>query len=413
MATALRTRAAAVRTRVTPARLLALAALAMVVSVAVRVRGTLTSPDGLQLVDLRVYTYGAAELFSGDLYSFTYSEITPDFPLPFTYPPFAALLLYPLHWVGSFAVLGVGWQLATMAATWGVLRLSLVLLLGDRARHGVWVAAAMAWTAGGIWLEPVRTTLDFGQVNVFLVLGVLAAAVARRDWVSGALVGALAAVKLTPAITGLYLLAMGRYRAAALSAVSFVVILGGCLLVVPGATREYFGGVGLDADRVGPVGSAINQSLRGALSRLVGFDVGTGPVWLGAIAVAAGLSVWAWRRLDADDALGTLVVVQLLGLLASPISWSHHWVWLLPTLIWLVHGPLRASWPARALAGGTVVVLAVDVITDLLERQPTIWEIPRPWPEAVAGTVYPVLALALLAVVITGSRRLSPAPAPR
>lgn len=413
MATALRTRAAAVRTRVTPARLLALAALAMVVSVAVRVRGTLTSPDGLQLVDLRVYTYGAAELFSGDLYSFTYSEITPDFPLPFTYPPFAALLLYPLHWVGSFAVLGVGWQLATMAATWGVLRLSLVLLLGDRARHGVWAAAAMAWTAGGIWLEPVRTTLDFGQVNVFLVLGVLAAAVARRDWVSGALVGALAAVKLTPAITGLYLLAMGRYRAAALSAVSFVVILGGCLLVVPGATREYFGGVGLDADRVGPVGSAINQSLRGALSRLVGFDVGTGPVWLGAIAVAAGLSVWAWHRLGADDALGTLVVVQLLGLLASPISWSHHWVWLLPTLIWLVHGPLRACWPARALAGGTVVVLAVDVITDLLERQPTIWEIPRPWPEAVAGTVYPVLALALLAVVITGSRRLSPAPAPR
>lgn len=411
--TTARTRAAALRSGATPARLRVAAAVALVVSVLARVQDTFTSETGLQLVDLRVYTYGAAELFSGELYSFTYSELTPGFPLPFTYPPFAALLLYPLHWVGSFAVLGVGWQLATMAATWGVVRLSLVLLLGPRARHGVWAAAAMGWTAGGIWLEPVRTTLDFGQVNVFLVLGVLAAAVARRDWVSGALVGALAAVKLTPAITGLYLLAMGRYRAAALSAVSFVVILGGCLLVLPGATRAYFGGVGLDADRVGPVGSAINQSLRGALSRLVGFDVGLGPVWLTAVAVAAGLCVWAWRRLGPDDALGTLVVVQLLGLLASPISWSHHWVWLLPTLVWLVHGPLRASWPARALAGGTVVVLAVDVITDLLERQPTIWEFPRPWPEAVAGTVYPVLALALLALVITGSRRLSPAPALR
>lgn len=378
------------------------APLVLLISVVARLVMTLTIPNGMNFVDLRVYTYGAAELFRGNLYTFTYADLTPDFQLPFTYPPFAAVVFYPLHWVPSFAVLAVAWELATVAALWGVVRLSLRLLLGDVALRAPWTTAAMGWTALGVWLEPVRTTLNFGQVNVFLVLGALVAASSSRWWVSGGLVGALAGMKLTPAITGLYFLARRDYRAAAFSAVGFGGTVLVCLVLAPGPTRQYFGGVGLDAERVGPVGSAINQSLRGALSRLTGFDVGTGPIWLLAVLAATALSVLAWRRLDPDDRLGTLLVVQLLGLLVSPISWSHHWVWLLPAVLWLVHGPLGRTVAARVLAAGVLLVLAVDVIEILLDRQPTIWEIPRPLPEAVTGTVYPVLALLVLLAVIAG-----------
>ncbi|MBC7375314.1 MAG: DUF2029 domain-containing protein, partial [Frankiales bacterium] len=88
--------------------------LLLVVSVLGRMALTLGVPDGLNLVDLRVYSYGAASLGTGGLYSFTYADLTPNFPLPFTYPPFAAMLMVPLHWM-SFPVLAVLWQLVTIA----------------------------------------------------------------------------------------------------------------------------------------------------------------------------------------------------------------------------------------------------------------------------------------------------------
>jgi len=378
--------------------------LLLVVSVLARMALTFGIPSGLNMVDLRVYTYGSAALMRGDLYTFTYADLTPDFPLPFTYPPFAALLMLPLHWVSSFAVLGVLWQLATIAALWGVVRLSLGLMLGERAGEPGWRRTAVLWTAMGVWLEPVRTTLNFGQVNVFLVVGVLLAASTSRWWMAAGLVGLLAGVKLTPAVTGLYLLTQRNVRAVVGSAVVFAGTVVVSFLVIPAETGAYFGGIGADASRVGPVGSAINQSLRGALSRLVGYDVGTGPLWLGAAILSALLALLAWWRLDRDDRLGALLAVQLLGLLVSPISWSHHWVWLVPVAMWLLHGPLGRSLAARVTAVVLLVVLAADVITLLLALQPTIWEIPRPLPVAVAGTVYPVAAVAVLLLMVRGDR---------
>lgn len=375
-----------------------LALLLLLVSVGVRLAQTLGTPDGLQLVDLRVYDRGAATLFEGSLYAFRLSDFTPGFALPFTYPPFAALVMFPLHLV-PFAVVGVLWQLATAAALLGVVRLSLGLLLGVRAHGPSWSAAALVWTAVGLWLEPVRTTLDFGQVNVFLVLGVLLAASTRRWWWAGALVGVLAGVKLTPAITGLYFLARRDLRAAVASAVVFAGTVALSLSVAPATTREYFTDVGLDPSRVGPVGSAINQSLRGAISRFAGHDVGTGPLWLVAVVAAAGLTLLAVRRLGRHDRLGVLVAVQLLGLLVSPISWSHHWVWFVPTVLWLVHGPRAREVAARLLAAVLLAVLAADVVTPLLAEQPSIWDYTRPLWLSLAAAVYPVLAVAVLALM--------------
>jgi alpha-1,2-mannosyltransferase len=156
----------------------------------------LLSPNGMNLVDLHVYVDGAASLGSGHLYDFTYTENTPDFPLPFTYPTFAAALFYPLHFL-PFAFVAVAWLLLMVAALYVVVRISLELLLGAVARESRWQTAAVAWTALGMWLEPMRSNFDYGQVNMFLVLAGMVAVRSSRWWLSGLLVGAAAGVKLT------------------------------------------------------------------------------------------------------------------------------------------------------------------------------------------------------------------------
>ena len=70
----------------------------LVASVAARLAWTYLAPHGANFVDLHVYLGGAAAIdHPGTLYSYVYADQTPDFPLPFTYPPFAAVVFYPLH----------------------------------------------------------------------------------------------------------------------------------------------------------------------------------------------------------------------------------------------------------------------------------------------------------------------------
>ncbi len=170
------------------------------------------------------------------------------------------------------------------------------------------------------------------------------------------------------------------------------------------AATEYFTTLLGDADRIGPVGSVWNQSLRGALSRLVGHDVGQGPIWLVAVAILLLAALAAWRALGPDDRLGTLVIVSFVGLAVSPISWSHHWVWIVPLLIWLVHGPLRGARGVRVLVGYWLVVTLVGVPWVLSFQQPSIWEIDRPLILAVAGAAYAVGTLAFFLVVAAHGR---------
>ena len=187
------------------------AALVLALSVAARLAWTYLVPNGANFVDLHVYLGGAATLDEpGTLYSYVYAEQTPDFPLPFTYPPFAALVLYPLSKL-PFALVAFGWQLGVIAALYAVVRIS-QRLIGVPAGAGQ--AVAMLWTAVGIWTEPLRSTFDYGQINVILVLAVLWAAYSTRWWISGLLVGLAAGIKLTPAIAGVYLAGMRRWSAA-------------------------------------------------------------------------------------------------------------------------------------------------------------------------------------------------------
>jgi alpha-1,2-mannosyltransferase len=367
-------------------RVLTAAPLLLALSLVGRLAWDFLLPNGLNVVDLHVYVDGSATLLHQGLYDFTYADKTPDFPLPFTYPPFAALVFFPLHYV-PFTVIAVAWLLATVAALYAVIRLSLELMFGARAGDPRWRNIAVFWTVLGMWTEPVRTTIDFGQVNVFLVLACLLAVRSAKWWWSGLLVGVAAGIKLTPALTGLYFLARRQWAAAVSSGVVFLGTIGLSFLLIGSEANRYFGTLLGDASRIGPVGSVWNQSLRGALSRIAGHDVKSGPVWLIGITVIAVLAVLAWRTVDRDDRLGTLVIVQLLGLMASPISWMHHWVWVLPMLMWLWHGPVR-HWPGmRVVAAYWLVDIIVGVPRLLSFWQESMWPISRPWFLAWLGGV--------------------------
>jgi alpha-1,2-mannosyltransferase len=270
----------------------------------------------------------------------------------------------------------------------------------------------MFWTAVGIWLEPLRSTFDYGQINVVLVLAVLCAVYSNRWWLSGLLVGLAAGVKLTPAVTELYFIGMRRWGAAVFSAVVFLATIVVSAAVVGDRARYYFTDLLGDAGRVGPIGTSFNQSWRGGISRIVGHDAGYGPLVLAAIAVTAVLAVLAWRALDCEDRLGRIIVVQLFGLLLSPISWTHHWVWLLPTVIWLVHGPLRDRLGARILGWGWLALMLLGPPWLLSFAQPNIWQVSRPWYLAWAGLIYVVATLVTVGWV-AASGRLSRRSPPR
>ena len=388
------------------ARLSAAAPLLLIASIAARLAWTYLVPTGANFVDLHVYVGGAATLGRpGELYDYVYADQTPDFPLPFTYPPFAAVVFYPLTLV-PFGLLALAWQLGIVAALYGVVRTS-QRLLTVAPRHDP-RRVAMLWTAAGIWTEPLRSTFDYGQVNVVLVLAVLGAVYSSRWWLSGLLVGLAAGVKLTPAVSGLYFLGARRWGAAVFSAVVFVATVGLSLLVVGDQARYYFTDLLGDADRVGPVGTSFNQSWRGAISRILGYDAGYGPWVLAGIVVTAALALVAWRAVGgAQDRLAAIVIVQLFGLLLSPISWTHHWVWVIPLMIWLLHGPLARRLGARVLGWGWLALSLVGVPWLLSFAQPTIWEISRPWYLAWAGLIYPVATLVTLAWVAVGGRTLA------
>ncbi len=360
-----------------------------------------TIPSQPDLADFRVYVLGGAALDRPEtLYSFAYSAQSPDQPLPFVYPPFAAMVFRPLT-VFPVEVAGLLWQLAMLVATYGIVRITQRMVGGGSQR------SAMLWTAGAIWLEPVRVAVNLGQLGVFLTLAVLYAAYNRRWWISGLLVGLAAGVKLTPAISGLYFVGVRRWGAAVFSAVVFFATVGLSYVVVGDQVRNYFTRVMGDTS-INPIGVAFNQSWRGGISRILGHDAGEGPLVLAAIAVTTALAALAWRALGAGpegrDNLGSLLVVELFGLLVSPISWVHHWIWVVPLIIWLLRGPWRAMPGARVLGWGWAVLMLVS-LPSLLALATSLWQISRPWYLAWPGLVYVVATIAtLIWIVVTGRR---------
>ena len=183
--------------------------------------------------------------------------------LPFTYPPFAAVVMAPLALLPAWlaAALWTGASVGALAAAVVVVRRAL-----DRPAPG-WLVALV--TGGALALEPVWQNLTFGQVNLFLMLAVLVDLVRpSRRW-SGVLVGIAAGVKLTPLIFVVLLVLVGRRTAAGRAALTFAGTVAVGFVAMPGPAATYWTARLVDAGRVGPPALAHNQSVYGALTRLL------------------------------------------------------------------------------------------------------------------------------------------------
>jgi alpha-1,2-mannosyltransferase len=215
-------------------------------------------------------------------------------------------------------------------------------------------AAAFAIAAVGLWLEPVAMTLFFGQINlVLLALVVGDLALPDRIRGKGIGIGLAAGIKLTPLIFIPYLLLTRRVKAAAVSALTFAVTVGLGFALLPRASAVYWDG---QFFRPSKHFHLDNQSLNGVILRLTHAGPDAHAYWLVAAVVVgiAGLatSILASRR--GHELLG-LVACAATGLLVSPVTWSHHYVYVVPALVLAAYGPRRLGY--RILGAALVVGL--------------------------------------------------------
>lgn len=287
--------------------------------------------------------------------------------LQFTYTPFAAVFFAAVSFIPSFLdsrLEEAGNVLALVAAAWYTMR-----ALGYTDRR-VRAGGALLAAAAGLLTEPVFRTLFLGQVNLVLMLMIIWDLTqpdtgASRRW-KGIATGIAAGVKLVPLIFIPYLLLTRRFRQAVLATAGFAgtVIVG--FIVIPGDSADFWlHGLFFADGRTGFVGWGGNQSLRGLVTRLAG-SIGAGTVpWIVAVVLVtvSGLLAAAMLSRAGHDMLG-LLTAALVGLLDSPISWDHHWVWVVPGMMTAAHYAVRAwraglARRAYGCAGAAVGMLLV------------------------------------------------------
>ncbi|MFI5716799.1 glycosyltransferase 87 family protein [Nocardia sp. NPDC051750] len=369
-----------------------------------------------EYIDLEVYRLGVEEWRAGgDLYGHL-PETAADISLPFIYPPFAALAL------GIYALLP--WAtavIAYLAVSVGALALTLFLVARqlwprqDQRKLALVVCATA--TPLALLLEPVWSTLDFGQVNLIL-MGLVAADCLTRNprWPRGMLLGIAAAIKLTPAAFVLFFLIRKDYKAAATAAISgAVATIIGFAVMPDESVRYWFGGFG----NVGGLSGSefqTNQSIQAVLARFEITGTLATALWLLAAVALVALAVVAIRRTGAPPMIA-LAVNAVVALLISPISWSHHWVWVAPTLLAMAGYATTRPWQqARgwyAAAAATAVVFVLAEHNDLPgnDGRELDWSV---WEKVVGnGYVWFSLLLVVLYASTAGRRsRALPRPVP-
>lgn len=256
----------------------------------------------------------------------------------FTYPPFAAMVFIPLAAIPD-ATARVGWELASLLALAWAAALSLKLA-GYRPNWQVIGAV----TVLSITLEPMYHTFYLGQVNLIL-LALILSDIWRtsRGRPAGIGIGIAAAMKLTPLIFIPLLFLARRTRDGIIATATFIGCGGIGYLVAPGDSRIYWAEVYHETLRVGAAYIS-NQSPYATAIRVAGGKHFVG-LWYDAIPLALGIAglIMAAILARSDDWLGAATVTGVTGLLVSPISWTHHWVWVLPGLVVLLRGGRRSK----------------------------------------------------------------------
>jgi alpha-1,2-mannosyltransferase len=346
--------------------------------------------------------------------------------LPFTYPPLAAIAFAP------FTLLPLPVASAAITLTTLVLLIASTVIVLTRldvwpSSNGApgpawvrrcWLAAAIVALAV-IHLEPIQSNFAFGQINVVLMTLVIADCLPRKTpWPRGMLLGLAIALKLTPAVFMLYFLLRRDGRALLTTAVSAVVATLAGFAFAWRDSLEYWTETVRNTDRIGNTTLNTNQNIAAALARL---GIGEGVrfvLWTLACFAALAVTVWAARRLlRHDEPVLALICVAMFGLVVSPVSWSHHWVWALPTVVVtavVAYRRRHAVLAAVTLAGVALMVWTpIPLMPKHHETAASLWR-------QLAGGSYLWWALAVIVVAGTVSARparrtsstVDPAPVP-
>ena len=314
----------------------ALSKMALLVSAILGVWFLVAVVSRVNPVDFYVYHYASSLAWAGEnIYSGNIRGLDmPPEGLPFTYTPFAALLLAPVSLFPAPAAYLV-WSVGSALLMGVVLRQFLPPEYQDRPL----IVGSLGLAASATIV--MASHIIFGQINVFLMALVLFDVCRPRSKGSGRrippgiLVGVAAAVKLTPALFIVYFF-LSRQKSAAwrsLLAAGGATVL--AWVIYPEMSWDFLTRVLWSlSDRVsldGFFATSGNNSIQGALAALG--DWTSFPAALLAIAVAVlglyGASA-CYRRGEAAQAA---IIVGLAACLVSPVSWTHHWVYLLPGLV--------------------------------------------------------------------------------
>ena len=311
-------------------------------------------------MDFQVYRSGGRHIFESGLYSSQIEVLGRH--LVFTYPPVAALLFWPISHLSVFTG-QILWNAINLVALLALIALSVAAARSRRPAPSDWRAALLLLTPFALLLYPVRSDLALGQINLLLVLMILADLTTGLSWRShsfphGVLVGLAAAVKLTPLVFIPYLVLSRQWRAARNATLTFVLATGALFVVSPHASWSYFTEDALDVKRVGDSLTVGNQALHAAIIRA---HLSPAPMLFGlieAVVLCGGVAIAAvaYRR---SSRLLAVLVCAATGLMLSPISWLHHYVWIVPAVLWLAVGedrPAKGEWWAVAAALVFVVV---------------------------------------------------------
>ncbi|MHA7292593.1 glycosyltransferase 87 family protein [Arthrobacter sp. HLT1-21] len=316
-------------------------------------------------LDFRVYRDGALAMLGmdGDRELYGSAPGTPG--LPFTYPPFAALAFTPFafipDWLGLWFITGTSLVCLVLTAIFVVGYLTKNRLVpgrgGDPGVGSVWPVVVAAVLIGV--MGPWREGLGFGQINPMIMVLIVVDLIRPATRVPrGALIGLAAGIKLTPLAFGLIFLVRRDWRAVIALGTSFAGTIAVGWLFMPGQASTFWFSSLSNPHRVGDTSDMYNVSLNSLVSHLGAPESLQRPLWLSSALAVILLGFFTIQRAERNGDLVAAISANAIVMLAiSPISWFHHWVWIVLIVPALYVSAKRRPLVARRI--GIVVIMAM------------------------------------------------------
>ncbi|MGO2875635.1 MAG: glycosyltransferase family 87 protein [Corynebacterium casei] len=321
-------------------------------------------------IDMVIYREGVkAFMAGGEVYSVP--MMAGDIALPFIYPPFGALVMVPLagDWFSHAMAGDIMIVLSNLLIGLVVLLLAFAL---NRQRSNPFVSSDVIAAASLIWgivliFEPVRLNNGFAQINIIIMVLVALDLIPRKrlKWLpQGWLIGVAAAIKITPLAMLLYFLVRKEIKPIITAAISAIIATLIAAAVRWDVAWEYFSIKLLSMSTGGDFGVQTayqsNSSIKGAIERLYTSQEGmetastiTNIIWLCLAIITVILGGWLMVALMKRGLnIEAWMINAFIMLIISPVSWSHHWVWVaiaIPVLLYRAITWRHLNWAAGIL----------------------------------------------------------------